>query len=130
MSYFNPNRQRMARQIANYHMPFMGETITWKQWVSASTGVPEAGFERLNYYREQSITALIGAATMANLQQQIPAGQLADGQIRCTTREKLGGQDEIIWRNVAYRVDTNSQINTLNGMWMSILNRGYTGQGS
>lgn len=127
MPYRNPIKPRQAAQT-NVIMQYAGFTATWRQYVSASAGVSVAGFEGGMYYREQTITALLGGNNASivspNIQRQSPGGQLENGTLRIVTHERITGNDEIIWRGVRYRVDADSQPSQLNGYWMSMLTRG------
>lgn len=127
MAYRNPIRQRQAAQT-NEIIKYAGFTATWRQYVSASAGVSVAGFGSGVYYREQTITAMLGGNNASivspNTQRQTPMGQLTDGSLRIVSKEIMTDKDEVIWRGVRYRVDANSQPSQLNGYWMSVITRG------
>jgi hypothetical protein len=131
MSYFNPNRRIQGLQT-DVIKQYAGQTATWRQFVSASAGVSVAGFGSANSYREQLITAVFGGGVQgnmgggtvnANFEMSRAAGNIAAGVVRVSTREPLGNNDEIVWRGIKYRVDTEAQVSTLNGYYMSILVR-------
>jgi len=127
MPYRNPMTPRQASQT-NEIMKYAGVTATWRQYVSASAGISVAGFGSGMYYREQTITAMLGGNNASlvspNIQRQTTMGQLPEGTLRIVSREVMTDKDEIIWRGVRYRVDANSQRSPLNGYWMSIITRG------
>ena len=131
MSYFNPSRPLYNLQTDNNPLKYAGQTATWHKFVSASAGVPAAGFGSAVYYTDFLITAVFGGGVAgaggtvdANLTRQLAMGQQEAGMIRISTQEQLSKTDEIIWRGVRYRVDTDSQLSPLNGYWMSVIVRG------
>jgi len=127
MAYRNPSVPRLAAQTTEI-LKYAGFTGTWRQYISASAGVPAAGFGQSMSYREQTITAMLGgqmgSIVTPNIQRQTPMGQLADGSLRIVTQQPLTDKDEFIWRGVRFRVDGNSQPSQLNGYWLSVINRG------
>src|SRR5690242_8484189 len=122
MPYRGPQFQRQQAQTTEI-MQYAGFTGTWRQYISASAGVPVAGFGSAVSYREQTITAMLGSlmgnVVTPNTQRQTPMGQVADGDLRILTQQQLSDKDEFVWRGVRYRVDANSQPSVLNGYWMS-----------
>jgi len=129
MSYFKPSRPLYHAQTDNI-LQYAGQTATWHQYVSATTGVPAAGIGGQSYYVDSVITAVFGGGGVgggvvgANLTRQLALGQLEAGQVRISTHQPLSKEDEVIWNGIRYRVDTDSQFSPLNGFYMSILTRG------
>lgn len=128
MSYIKPDFTRFKAQVRDNHMAIAGQTATWRQWVSAVSG-NAAGFGTQNFYRQQTITALIGGygqegLARPNMQRQQPGGMFEAGEITIATQEKLSAADEVIWNGVRYRVDTVSQPSILDSHFVSILKRG------
>lgn len=125
--YRGPQIRRQHTQTTEV-FSYAGFTGTWGQYISASAGVPVAGFGSAVSYREQTVTAMLGGAggsvVSPNIQRQTPMGELEAGTLRILTREKLSNRDYFNWRGVHYRVDGDSQPSRLNGYWMSILTRG------
>lgn len=125
---FNPNRCRQNTQTRDNILQYAGQTATWRQWVSASTGNPMAGFGAIQYYRQQTITALFNAGMVGtNTQQQFAGGQFPSGMLQMTTREKMSNLDEILYNGFRYRVDTDGQPSVMNGFYMTMIKRGLTG---
>lgn len=134
MSYFNPHAKTQHTQSMANMLQYAGQTAMWRQYISASAGVADAGLGDTYYYREQLITGVFGAGAgnmvggqlMANLMMDRPAGMIPAGMLRVVTEMPLRADDEINWQGEKYRVDTDSQRAPLNNMWMSILVRGET----
>ncbi len=128
MSYRGPQPVRQNRQHIDHHLQFAGHTATWRQWVSADVGIPEAGIGATAYYREQIITALMGAAEAGNTprlsERQSLAGMVIDGSIELVTREQLGRQVEISWQGDIYRVEAESVRSPVAGSFVTIIKRG------
>lgn len=127
MPYRSPIPQRQQAQTTEI-VKYAGFTGTWRQYISASAGVPVAGFGSALSYREQTITAVMGNIfnniVTPNTQRQTPMGQVADGTLKIQTRERLSDKDEFVWRGIRFRVDADSQPSVLNGYWLSTLTRG------
>lgn len=128
MPYRGPQINRQRGQTTEI-MQNAGFTGIWRQYISASAGVSVAGFGSAVSYREQTITAMLGAQfdtniVAPNMQRQTPMGQVAAGGLRILTQQRLSDKDEFVWRGVRFRVDADSQPSVLNGYWMSQLTRG------
>lgn len=121
MSYRAPNSARIAAQQLGTHFQHAGHTATWKQYISASAGVAAAGMGSAPRYREQTITALFGAINQP--EQSTPAGLFAAADIYAVTRERVGRSDELVWRGVPYRVESDPAPGRLAGTWISTLKR-------
>ena len=128
MSYRGPNFNRMQSQqgdIFNY----VGQTATWRVYVSSTTGVRERGQGDTYYYAERTITGLfagLGQDAPAFSEGALPAGMLTSGMMRAVTREELGRRDELRWRGNVYRVQSDPIPNFVSGLWETILKRGDT----
>ena len=102
--YRGPDRARMQRAYVDI-FKHAGHTAIWRQWVSAVSGNADAGLGATDYYREQTITAVI--SPLAPLGERVMAlGTLLSGDVQIATREQLGARDEIIWRGKTYRVES------------------------
>ena len=107
-----------------------GHTATWRQYVSASAAGASnvAGFGDVQAFREQIITAFFGGGALApagvNRFTPRPVGMLAAGQLQAVTQQPLGVNDEIEWRGVKYRVDSESTPALMDGYWINTLTRG------
>lgn len=121
MSYRAPNSARIAAQQLATHFQHAGHTATWKHYISASAGVAAAGMGSAPRYREQTITALFG--TVNQPEQPTPAGLFAAADIYAVTRERVGRSDELVWRGVPYRVESDPAPGRLAGTWISTLKR-------
>lgn len=104
MGYRGPDLKRQQQQMAANHYAYAGQSVTWRAYISASGGVNVAGFGATGYYRELAITALFRPLpSMPEV--QTPGGMIAAGRFEMTTREAVGRGDEIVWANVAYRIE-------------------------
>lgn len=132
MSYFKPYSKTHHTQSMGNMLQYAGQTATWRQYISASAGVADAGLGDTYYYREQLITGVFGGGggdigggqLYANWQTDRPAGMLPAGMLRVVTEMPMRANDELSWNGEKYRVDTDSQRSPINNMWMSILVRG------
>lgn len=124
MSYHGVQRERIAAQQADTIFAQAGETATWRAYVSASAGVPLAGLGSAPQYAERTITALFAAGVLHQGQVVTPAGMFVDGQFVATTRERLSKHDELRWRGVTYRVDSDPMPARIAGTWVSTIKRG------
>ncbi len=128
MSYRGPQPARQNRQHIDHHMTFAGHTATWRQWVSSDDGIPVAGIGASAYYREQQITALMGAALQGDTprigERQTLAGMVAEGAIEMVTRQKMGRQDEVRWQGDIYRVEADSVWSPVAGSFVTVIKRG------
>lgn len=120
MSYRGPDARRIAGQEADIFRR-AGYTATWRQFVSATSGVPAAGLGGSSYYREQTITALFGAGRQP--ERQVPGGMIAAAELLVTTRERLGRRDELVWRGETYRVDGDPVPAPVTNQWISPVKR-------
>mgnify|MGYP007083421584 CR=1 FL=1 len=123
MSYRAPNSARIAAQQLGTHFQHAGHTATWKQYISASAGIAAAGMGSAPRYREQTITALFGSGHAHAPEQPTPAGLFAAAEIYAVTRERVGRSDELVWRGIPYRVESDPAPGRLAGTWISTLKR-------
>jgi hypothetical protein len=127
MSMFSrPDKRRMNIQADSTMHRYAGNTATWRAFVSATSGVPEAGIGSAVFYREQTITAHFGVMLAApRLGESVsPVGQIAAGMFQMTTREKIGREDEIVWQGATYRIEAAPVPATMLGWWITTLKRG------
>ena len=125
--YRGPNTPRISNQLVANQFMHAGQTATWKQYISASAGVPEAGIGTTPFYRHQLITALFKSTvgfTLTQPEYQHPAGMTIDSDFLVVTQQRLNRQDELLWMGSAWRIDSDSQPNKLDGTWLNILKRG------
>jgi len=124
VSYRGPNPARMQTQVADI-LRQVGQTAVWRQYASASDGVDAVGLGETRHYREQTITALFYQGYTTNVRErQTPAGLLAAGEFAASTRERLARDDELIWRGVTYRVESDPMPGRVAGLWVAVLARG------
>lgn len=127
MSYRGPNRERMMTQMNGSILPGAGQVMTWRQYISASAGVDVAGEGDTPFYRQQTITAVMGMGQMAmpNLpQHQTPAGQVVAGQFYIVTQAPIAKDDEIVWRGQTYRVESDPTPSVMVSGFVAQLKRG------
>lgn len=122
--YSRPDKRRM-NQNAEHIYTYAGVTATWRQYVSSSAGVPEAGISDTPYYRTQTITGQFGVMlNLPKLGEQVAAlGLIAAGQFQMVTRERVGRQDEIIYNSAYYRVESDPVPAQLVGWWVTQIKR-------
>lgn len=120
MSYRGPNPERMSAQAGDVFQ-HAGQVVTWRRFVSANSGIPGVGLGGENFYAERTITALFADANQ--LESQTPAGLIAAGELVMTTREKIGRSDELVWRGIEYRVDSDPMPARFDG-WTTVIRRG------
>lgn len=128
MSYRNPDPNRMSLQSQAIG-EFVGHSVTWKCYVSATTGNQAAGIGETYHYRQQAITAVMAFGRdnrEPNLQFQMPGGQLLAGEVYAMTEMQLGVRDEIIWNGTAYRVESDTLQERIGNHWNTRLKRGDT----
>jgi hypothetical protein len=131
MSYRGPNPQRIKAQfsVINQHA---AETAIWQQYVSASTGTASGywgGQGTTRYYRDQCVSALLAAPQMGEgrfRETQLPAGQVLAGDAMISLSQRIGSQDQIVWRGTTYRVEGDRVPINLGDRvwWRTILSRG------
>ena len=122
--YSRPDKRRLNQNAERIYQ-YAGVTATWRQYVSASAGIPEAGIGDGQYYRLQTITGQFG--TMIGLprigESNGAAGQIAAGLFQMTTRERIGRQDEIVYNANLYRVESDPVPAPLAGWWVTQIKR-------
>lgn len=131
MSYRGPDEQRIQAQFRAVQC-YAAEAVTWRQWISASTGSGSAyaaGGGESACYREETISAVFAVprAWEARFrQEQTPGGTLIAGAIVASTFQALGGQDQVVWRGAAYTVEDESVPIRIGGrLWYrTVLRRG------
>jgi len=115
---------RRVNQMAQVYAQ-AGYTATWRRYASASAGNPDAGMGDAQYYSESIITALFGMNRTPDLRERQQAvGLLVAADIYAVTREPLGRQDELIWRGVTYRVESDPVPGQMVTGWVTQLKRG------
>lgn len=125
MSMFSRPDKRRFNANAERIYTYAGVTATWKQWVSASVSVPEAGFGGEDFYRQQTITGQFGV--MLNVPKVLEgagaAGMIAAGTFQMVTREKIGRRDEIQYNGATYRVESDPVPAQMVGWWVTQIKR-------
>lgn len=112
---------RISMQQSDNIFRHAGQTATWRQFISASAGVPAAGFGDAPQYREQTVTALFG--DVKSPETPYAAGMIAAADIFAVMRERPARQDELLWRGVSYRVDSDPAPARLAGTYTMKLTR-------
>ncbi len=122
--YSRPDKRRLNQNAERIYQ-FAGVTATWRQYVSASAGVPEAGIGETPFYRTQTITGQFGVMlNLPKLGEQVAApGMIAAGMFQMVTREHIGRQDEIIYNSAFYRVEADPVPDELAGWWVTQIKR-------
>ena len=92
---------RQQRRVAS----FVGETATWRQYVSASAAAPAYGYGVTEYYIERRVTGLFRLATLQEVQAQ--GGQYVAGDVVASLIDcKPTTADEVLWQDTTYRAET------------------------
>ena len=121
MPYRGPNTSRISTQQSVDIFRHAGQTATWRQYISASAGVNAAGFGDAPQFREQTITALFGDVKAPET--PYAAGMIAAADIYAVMRERPARQDELLWRGVSYRVESDPAPARLAGTYTMLLKR-------
>lgn len=133
VGYRGPQANRINDQFREVQQ-YAGETGIWKQYLSASSGNVSAwlaGGGTTQHYRWQVITALWAAPQMGESRYReypTPAGEMIAGEAVISTTHALSMNDEIVWRGVAYRVNSDPVPIVLGGRrwWRTLVKRGDT----
>jgi hypothetical protein len=121
--YSRPNQKRIGQQ-SDPIFKYAGVTATWRQYVSASGAVPEAGIGDTQYYRQSTITGHFGFQFLPRFMENVAApGLIAAGVVQMSTRERIGRQDEIIYNSGTYRVESDPVPAALPGWWVTQIKR-------
>ncbi len=123
MGYRGPNSARISRQSRANQFAYAGQTAIWRQYVSASAGRSFMGIGAGSGYRQQVITALFAAAYSGQPEMQTPAGLIANADFMVTTQVQMKRTDELIWRGVTYRVESDPTPSRMDSTWMSLVKR-------
>lgn len=100
-----PDFQLLARQQRDIAAS-VGETALWRRYVSASAGSPQYGIADADSYVETRITGLFQSVQFA--ENLAPGGQFNAGDMVATLIDCVpSARDEIIWRGVTYRMESD-----------------------
>ena len=123
-----PYRGLRSAHIGNVnHALFaqVGVTATWRQWISSTTGNPDAGLGDTQYYREQIITATFSGVAVSVSEQQEQVGLIIGGTFRMVTDVYVGKDDELTWNGENYNVINEPYRAPYTNAWLTIIQRGY-----
>lgn len=81
-----------------------GVVVTWKKFKDKTPGKPEYGIGDVLNYDLKPIRVIITTPQLPQTQRE--AGQIVEGQLHVLSVERLTNQDEIIWDDFKYRVDS------------------------
>lgn len=125
MAYRGPDARRIHPQ-AGVVQQYAGQTGIWRQYISASAGVSDAGFGFTQSYREQIVTGIFGVRPNLPrlMERQGGGGTLAAGQVQVSVTVKPAVQDEMIWNGELYRVESEPVPAKMAGFWVCQLRRG------
>ncbi len=119
--YSRPDKRRMNNEAERIFQA-AGQTATWKCFLSAVAGIPEAGIGDSAFYNNRLITAQFRA--LPTFMENVAApGLIAAGQTQMVSRERIGRQDEILWQGSTYRVESDPAPAPLVGWWACMLKR-------
>ena len=96
-----PDFGRIHRQ-QQHIAAFVGETATWRKYISASAGNPVYGIGDEPQYQQRIVTGLFNAVVFDETMQAggvYYAGDIVAALIDC----RPAGEDEILWSGVTYR---------------------------
>ena len=119
-----PDFMRTMRQARGFAQ-HVGDTATWRKYVSASAGNPAYGQGDEPCYVERVVTGLFVSVTF----EQIAAagGQFVAGDMNATLLDcQPGREDEIKWSGTTYRVESDVNPEAILGRaaWRVLLRRG------
>jgi hypothetical protein len=120
MPYRGPHAERIGTQ-SEAIFTHAGQTVTWRRFVSASGTANAAGFGAVPQFREQTVLALIGPVK----QPEAPgaAGTMVSGELFAVLRERPSRRDELVWRGIHYRVESDPAPASLAGTYTMTLKR-------
>lgn len=95
--------RRIQLQVNNL-IHTAGVMVTWKKFKDKTPGKPEYGIGDVLNYDIKPIRVIIMTPQLPQTQRE--AGQIVEGQIHALSIEHLTNQDEIIWMDSKYRVDS------------------------
>lgn len=121
MSYRGPQRNRIYQQRTEI-MQYAGHVVTWKQYVSGTSGNAVLGLGDTLYYRQQPISAHMVYSANSELQRGV--GQMLDQTLYAVTTIELSVRDELVWNGDVYRVQSPSQPSKIAGQWNTRLELG------
>lgn len=122
--FSRPETGRFNQQANDSIMRHAGNTATWRQFVSATSGSKVAGIGASAFYREQVITGVFGRGVLGQFPEtQIAAGMQAAGMVLMSSPHPIGRRDEIVWRGATYRVESDAVPARMVGHWQVSLKR-------
>jgi hypothetical protein len=120
--YRRTNQQR--QQQMSVIQQTVGQTATWRHYVSASAGAGTL-FGATRSYIETTFTGYFGQFFMPSIvERQTPGGQIPAAAFGVITPFKFGVQDEVRYNGAIYRIEGDSQPSTLNAHYVTELKRG------
>lgn len=122
--YSRPDKRRFNLNGERIYQ-YAGVTATWRQYISAVAGVPEAGIGNSAFYRQQTITGQFGVMLSPPKigEGNGAAGQIAAGMFQMVSRERIGRQDEIVYNGSLHRVESDPVPAPLAGWWVTQIKR-------
>lgn len=119
------DRKRIQQQYNANIVSAQGQTVTWRQYVSASASASHAGLGARQFYHEHQITAIVGRYGLPDMRQrQVAGGQVVNADYQIVTQERLSRRDEVVYQGTVYRVDTEPTPVPFSDKWISRLARG------
>lgn len=117
---FNPTRAfNQTRDIfAN-----AGQTATLKTFVSAWTGNAGLGLGGGSGYQSRTITAMFREAALIQAETPSIGGLIASNTVQMTTRERVTRNDQIIWRGIVHRLESDPVREGVPGAWVAQIKR-------
>lgn len=117
---FDPSRaHHQTRNVFQY----AGQTATLRTFVSGWTGNAALGLGGGSAYQSRTITALFRENALVQGETQGLGGLIAMAKIQMTTREKVTRNDQLEWRGVDYRIESDPIREPIHGAWVSEIKR-------
>ncbi|HLU09912.1 MAG TPA: hypothetical protein VK003_09620 [Oceanobacillus sp.] len=117
---FNPTRAlNQTRDI----FQGAGQTATLKIFVSAWTGNAALGLGGGSGYQSRVITALFKDAALIQAENPSVGGLVASNMVQMTTKERVTRSDQIVWRGIVHRLDSDPVKEPIFGAWVSLIKR-------
>lgn len=113
--------QRQQRGFAQH----VGETATWRKYVSASAGNPAYGQGDEPQYVERTVTGLFLPVTFEEI--AAAGGQYLAGDMKASLLDcQPGSRDEVRWSGTIYRIESDVIPQAILGRsaWRVLLRRG------
>ena len=113
-----------AAQLSAYYAPIQaaaGFGVTWRRFVSATTGNQDVGQGDTWHYVERRATALFSSAI--NYEDRRPGGAVFGGGWHVLTPTEPSPRDEFVWRGETYNIEGEPLRSPVSTQWVTPVKR-------